>query len=1167
MNSYLSMSSVPQSHLNRVTFADGYNTSASPLDTHAELTSPTKRSDRKSLGILKYNDDRRKRERGHDDEYGDIAKKTRLEGDEFIDGDEEAGWQDSNHSQNSSMPRGSKRGLGEDDDSDLETSKGERGKRQRKVSGDKESTFRRDMDVDAEGEDLLGDLKSLSRGKKRDRDETGSSYGGELEQEDDEANFDVEGEKARRRKRRNKRRSDANSSSRGKKRDRDLEDETGESDDGTGVAFHRMFRKKRGKRTSDEEKLSDVSMEDSSSISTKGKKIGETWSSNGVQYKIGPNGQRLRFELVKKARQKFVMPIDSVHPDRKANLEVYVEAWLSEEEYREAKTQHILSWQESPKGSTEPETPPPSTPDTLSTPPHTGKHLLWDSTMGIPSSQPHDNPFETAKSPTPQLTITGNAAASKRIASAVRNSSDNKLPGNSNIASPSPSLMDSTNMRSPRTYKQFSKWEKQDLEAKAMMRMREINRKKEEEKEKEKVASALPTVPKITFTPPVADARSTTKPPAFSLPGASTAPKLSFNAPATSSPLANGDNKPEAAKPPPSTMPSFSFGNPGSAPAPAPASAQATTAAPTAQTNPMAPANPPAFSFGPTPGATHTAPADKPKPTLGLGLPSSGPSAPQPASLAATPSTVPPLSTPVPPKFSFNVPPKPAAVPSSSTEQNKDVPASSGASSVGGSLLTRLGGSAPTAQNNATPSTTPPSFSFAKPAAPASSKTASSSSPFGSAFSAAPSSSPFSGASSTPATAPQQPSQPTNGPSSSSVVPVKFNFFGGATKAPSPSPFGNTASNTSTMTTSATPSSLSGALNPVPPSSTTTAKPTSSPFGSTNNNPTDGGSTASTTPVLKFSFGAPAASSSGATANAGSTGQQSTPQPAPSATSSPFGNSSAFGGSSPFGSSASASNSTNNNNTSKSAFGSNTSGTNAFGAPSTPSPFGAASTGNNIFGGGNNTFGAKPTNFETKPASTSAFSTPSETQSSGTFGTKPTNFDIKPVSTSAFSKPSETQSFGTAPAAKSAFAFGSPAPASSSAVPGSTPFGFGASSNGFGTAAAAKPAGEAPTKSAFSFGSSSPATPGASNSTPASEPPKSAFAFGNTTTPAGSPANSVLSFGAAAPSSTSNATGGPLFSFGGMSAGGQSVFGGSGSSAPTAFSAFANKPAGSNTAK
>ncbi len=43
-------------------------------------------------------------------------------------------------------------------------------------------------------------------------------------------------------------------------------------------------------------------------------------------------------------------------------MEVYVEAWLTEEEYRDAKEHHVLAWQESPKGSTEPETPPATTP-------------------------------------------------------------------------------------------------------------------------------------------------------------------------------------------------------------------------------------------------------------------------------------------------------------------------------------------------------------------------------------------------------------------------------------------------------------------------------------------------------------------------------------------------------------------------------------------------------------------------------------------------------------------------------------------------------------------------------------------------------------------------------------------------------------------------------------
>ncbi|KAJ3831518.1 hypothetical protein F5878DRAFT_674679 [Lentinula raphanica] len=154
-----------RSQSNRVTFADGLNTR---ILVHHHSTS--------ALGST--------RERAYDDEDGGFAKKTRLENDELIDGDEEA---DS---------RGSKRGLGDEANEDrvLRTL---RGKRQR---------------------------------KKRDWDEAGSTYGGGLEEQDEEAKFSVEEDKAHRKKRRTKRRSDANTISRGKKRDRDLEDDLGASD-------------------------------------------------------------------------------------------------------------------------------------------------------------------------------------------------------------------------------------------------------------------------------------------------------------------------------------------------------------------------------------------------------------------------------------------------------------------------------------------------------------------------------------------------------------------------------------------------------------------------------------------------------------------------------------------------------------------------------------------------------------------------------------------------------------------------------------------------------------------------------------------------------------------------------------------------------------------------
>jgi len=49
--------------------------------------------------------------------------------------------------------------------------------------------------------------------------------------------------------------------------------------------------------------------------------------------------------------------MDSQHPDRQANLEVCIETWLTEEEYREAKENHRLAWQDSSKSPSEPATP------------------------------------------------------------------------------------------------------------------------------------------------------------------------------------------------------------------------------------------------------------------------------------------------------------------------------------------------------------------------------------------------------------------------------------------------------------------------------------------------------------------------------------------------------------------------------------------------------------------------------------------------------------------------------------------------------------------------------------------------------------------------------------------------------------------------------------------
>jgi len=314
----------------------------------------------------------KKRSFDHEEDEEHESKKTRVEGDELIDGDDDAEFDDL------APKRGSKRNAHDEEDNEAFETKKSRGKRARKVSST-EVAPQDDMDVDDEEADEITELKPTLRGKKRDRAEAGSTFGGDEENSD----LDVEAaegeEKSRRRRKRRtvaKRKSEA-SFIRGRQYGMNGEDEHSEKqsdEDSPGRISAR--RKRKSKRTSDavrrnhEYAASDVSM-DESTTSTKSKvrNIGDEWESNGIKYKIGPNGQRLRQTLVKKARQKFIMvccylssgigegtksplsiqPKDSQHPDRTEHLNICIETWLTEEEYQEAKAQHILAWQDSPR--------------------------------------------------------------------------------------------------------------------------------------------------------------------------------------------------------------------------------------------------------------------------------------------------------------------------------------------------------------------------------------------------------------------------------------------------------------------------------------------------------------------------------------------------------------------------------------------------------------------------------------------------------------------------------------------------------------------------------------------------------------------------------------------------------------------------------------------------
>ncbi|PFH49253.1 hypothetical protein AMATHDRAFT_63529 [Amanita thiersii Skay4041] len=606
--------------------------------------------------------------------------------------------------------RGSKREFGDADEAeDVLESKKAREKRARRLLLEEEvqSPSEEEMEIDMyEMDDEVGELDYVSRGRKRDRAEAGSTFGGDDDSDsDDFVNFPETTRRSRKRRSILKKRSDAVINQRGTKRDRDIDDEP--SDDGSDRDSLRVSsRKRRNRRNapSPEQSDEDVSMDDSPASSSRARKIGEEWVTNGVRYKIGPNGERLRQALIKKARQKYHMPADSQHPDRNANLEICVETWLTEDDYQDVKAQQLLAWQDSPKSSAERELaakvePPPSP---------NGKSLLWKSAS--PSMSTPELSSTVATSP---VTPT---ASSKRIGYDLRRQSTtsdlnlkvnpfqhSSLQPNKRVASvslrtasvtvPSTGLIDSTNA-SPRTstsVRIYSKWEKQDLEAAAMMKMREAARKKEveekerqekerAEKEKEEKAKAaatkpLPIVPIISVTKPAEE--KVTQPESKQIPNF-------FAKPA--------EPAKDTAKPAePSMSQPFSF--------------------PSASKPESKPAEikPSLFPIHPSTGSQSGLPFSLPKPTTGGAPPetSAKPAEqlkPQPTfPFSATqqqgmPATAPAV-TPSP-MFTFAKP-----------ETKKDEPAAS-QSTPAPSLLSRLGGQTPSA---APPSSPMPSF-FNKPA-------------------------------------------------------------------------------------------------------------------------------------------------------------------------------------------------------------------------------------------------------------------------------------------------------------------------------------------------------------------------------------------------------------------------------------------------------------------
>ncbi|KAF9647305.1 hypothetical protein BDM02DRAFT_3117320 [Thelephora ganbajun] len=400
--------------------------------------------------------------------------------------------------------RGAKRLASPDDEDDFDDSfvTQRRDKRARKISREHPPILEDDLMANTDAD--VGDESHTSpRGKKRDRGDAASTFGG-----DEDSLMDDSDDKHKRNRRR---RTVSTRKPRGQKRGR--ESHTFESGSDGEIEFSiRGSRKKRGKKAVAQEDSPLFEPPYSTDPLCKGRRVGEEWEIGGTRYKVGPNGDRLQQALVKRKRPKYKMPSDSQHPDKDVMIEVVVEAWLTEDEYKFAKERFELAWQDPPTVDVEMETP--SEPQT---PVKGGKALLWSSTTShVDSPIPERRPFRQS--------ITTNVGLPLPASPQVR------APGKGRISTPVYNPV-AVGLDSPRLkhVKSFSKWEKQDMEAEAMSKIRQKlqDQKKVTEDEKKPSPAPAPT-PAISFQPAMTTSTtSTTTPGLFTSTSATSAqPKL-----------------------------------------------------------------------------------------------------------------------------------------------------------------------------------------------------------------------------------------------------------------------------------------------------------------------------------------------------------------------------------------------------------------------------------------------------------------------------------------------------------------------------------------------------------------------------------------------------------------------------------------------------------------
>lgn len=196
--------------------------------------------------------------------------------------------------------RGAKRLASPNDEDDFDDSfvTQRRDKRARKISREHPPIPEDDVMVDAEV-DVMDESHTSPRGKKRDRGDAASTFGG-----DEDSLIDDSDDKHKRNRRR---RTVSSRKPRGQKRGRESHTFESGSDEEVEFSSTRGSRKKRGKKVVAQEDSPFFEPPYSTDPLCKGRRVGEEWEISGTKYKVGPNGDRLQQALVKRKRPKYKM--------------------------------------------------------------------------------------------------------------------------------------------------------------------------------------------------------------------------------------------------------------------------------------------------------------------------------------------------------------------------------------------------------------------------------------------------------------------------------------------------------------------------------------------------------------------------------------------------------------------------------------------------------------------------------------------------------------------------------------------------------------------------------------------------------------------------------------------------------------------------------------------